>query len=181
MECGMALFHGDKSSATSRANFSITRQRPFDNRSVPIRFNYFRGKKNGPVGRCRTEQLDRVIRRHRARRPIFAGFVHQVPGRGPIAVAIEQRSDDAAIQDTGKRFVTRFRCPFRHDLAAAHKTADVKTVRIRRSTPKARIFRRVFFLERLRFSVHHRSLRSVGRRARIGSQLGAGVKRARTD
>ena len=156
MESGMTFFNRHKSPATSRANFSAAGQCPIDNRAVPFRLNHFRGEKNRRICRRGAQQLDRVICRNRAGRPIFTGLVHQMPGRRPIAVAIEERPDDAAIQDSGKRFVARLRFPFRDDFFAAHKTANVEALRIRRATPKAGIFRRVFFLEGLRFSVRHR-------------------------
>jgi len=49
---------------------------------------------------------------------IVARLLHQVPGRSPVAVAIEQRADDTAIQDAGKRFIFRIRFPFRYDHVA---------------------------------------------------------------
>src|SRR5437764_15367617 len=70
---------------------------------------------------------------------------------GPVAVAIEQRPDDAAIQDSIKSFVFLLRFPFGDDLAILRETSNVQPARIRRATTPANIVRSVFFLKRLRF------------------------------
>ena len=108
-------------------------------------------KEKPNVRRSRTEQFDRVIRRHGAGRMIFACLFHQVPGCRPVAVAIEQRADDAAIQDAGKRLVFRLRFPFRHDLVAScvpsSETADAQAFRVGWSAAETGVVRRVFFLK----------------------------------
>src|SRR2546421_2601131 len=83
---------------------------------------------------------------------IRARVFHQMIGRGPVAMAIEQRPNDSAIQDAGKRFVLRLRRPLRDDVAVFRKTANPQTFAIRRSTAPARIFRSVLLLQRL---LHH--------------------------
>ena len=159
MEGWMALFHGDKCAAAGRTNFSTSRQRAIDRRSIARGLHNFRREQNRRVCRSGPQQLDRVISRHRARRPVFAGFVHQMPGRCPVAVTIEQRADDSAVKDSGKGFVARLRLPFRDDFLAARKAPNSQSIRIRRTAPPAAIGRGVSFLQRLRFSVRHRSLR----------------------
>src|SRR5687768_16187119 len=97
MKGGMAFLHRDKRSAAGRAYFAAASQRPFDSRLTPFRLDELRGKKNRRIGWKRTQQLDRVIRRHGAGWAIFPRFVHEVPGRRPIAVAVEKRADDPAV------------------------------------------------------------------------------------
>ena len=80
---------------------------------------------------------------------IGARTFHQVIGGRPIAMAIEQRSDDPAVQNAGERFIFQFRFPFRDDFIPVEKTTNVQAIRIRRATTKARVGWRVFFLERL--------------------------------
>jgi hypothetical protein len=62
-------------------------------------------------------------------------------------MAIEQRADDAAVQHAGKGLIARLRFPLRDDFIAADKTADVESIRIRRTATEAGILRRVLFLE----------------------------------
>lgn len=154
MERGMTFRYRHESSATSRANFSATAQRSLDSCLFPFRFDDFRGKENRTVCRRWAQQLNGVIRGHRAWRPIFTSALHQMPGRGPVAVAIEQRADDSAVEDTGKRFVFLLRFPFCHDFVAADETANVQPVRVGRPATEAGVRRRVKFLKRLRAVAH---------------------------
>jgi hypothetical protein len=55
---------------------------------------------------------------------IFASFVHEVPGRRPIAVAIEQRTDNFPVQDIGKSFELPLRFPFRNHFVPTWKASD---------------------------------------------------------
>ena len=52
-------------------------------------------------------ELDRVIGRHRTGRAIFTRLLHEMIRRGPVAVAIEQRPDNPAIQDARKGLIFR--------------------------------------------------------------------------
>ena len=169
MEGGMTFFHSDKSAATSRANSSTGCQRAIDCRPIAGGFRDLRREENRRACRRRAQKLDRIIRRHRARRSLFARFVHQMPGRCPVAVTIEQCADDSAIQDSGKCFVTRFRLPFRDDFLATRKASNPQSIGIRGTAAPAGTGGGVSFLEGLRLSVRHRSIRSVGSRARIRS------------
>ena len=86
---------------------------------------------------------------------ICARFIHQMPGCRPIAVAIEERADNATIQDSRERFVALLRFPFGHDFIAADEAANVEAVRIRRAAAETGVGRRVKFLKRLGFAVRH--------------------------
>src|SRR5438477_9597331 len=78
-----------------------------------------------------------------------------MPGRSPIAVAIKQRADDSAVQDSGEGFIFFFRLPLGDNFVATNKAANMKPVRIRRAAAETGVGRRVKFLERLRFAVGH--------------------------
>ena len=67
------------------------------------------------------------------RRMVGAGFIHQVPGGGPVAVTIEQRTDDSAIQYSGERFVFLFRLPLCDHFIAFRETANAQAFGIGRS------------------------------------------------
>ena len=47
-----------------------------------------------------------------------------MPRRRPVAVTIEQRPDDPAIENAGKCLVFRLRFPFRHDFIAAAENCE---------------------------------------------------------
>ena len=62
-------------------------------------------------------------------------------------MAIEQRADDTAIQDSVKSFVFLLRFPFCNDLAVFWKTSDMQSFGIRRTAAPAGIVWCVFLLE----------------------------------
>src|SRR5215813_3765549 len=68
---------------------------------------------------------------------------------GPVAVAIEQCTDDSAVQHAGKCFVLRFRFPIGNDLTVFDEAAHVQPFGVRRSATKTSIFRSVLLLKRL--------------------------------
>src|SRR5205807_10481990 len=108
---------------------------------------------DGSVGRRRSQQLDRIVRGDGARRMVRSGFLHQVISRGPIAMTIEQRADDAAAQHSRKGFLISLGLERRDDFIATWKAANVQTFFIRRTATKAGIVWRVSFLETL-FVLH---------------------------
>jgi hypothetical protein len=157
MKSGMTFFDGDKHAAASGANFPASGQLSVNRSAVRGRFDDLSGKKYPIVRRCRTKELDRVVRGYGAGRMIFASLSHEMIRSCPVAVAIEQRADNAAIQNPGESFVTRLRFPFRDDLRALREAADAQTLRIRRTATPAGIVRRKAFLERKRTVVRHRN------------------------
>ena len=76
-----------------------------------------------------------------------AGLLHQMISSGPVAVAIEQRADDAAAQDSRESFLPGFRLEGGNDIVTFREAANVQTLFVRRSTPKASIVGRVSFLD----------------------------------
>src|SRR5436190_16966916 len=98
-----------------------------------------------------------------------------MPGCRPVAVTIEQRADDSAIQDSGKCFVTRLWLPFGDHFLATRKAPNAQSIRIRGPAAPTGISGGISFLQGLHLSVAHQSIRSVGSRARIGSQLRSGI------
>src|SRR5437773_11710225 len=100
---------------------------------------------------------------------------HQVIGGRPIAMTVEQRADNAAIQDPGKRFVFLLWFPFCNDFAVLRKTANTQSFGIRRAAPPARIVWSIRFLQRFRAHGGSSALRSMltgGEAARITSRKG---------
>src|SRR4051794_27708982 len=64
-------------------------------------------------------------------------------------MAIEQRADDAAVQDVVERGVMRLRRPVADEFVALAEAADAKAFLVRRSAPETAILRRVRFLDAL--------------------------------
>ena len=147
MEGGMTFFHGDKSSATSGANFSAGAQCAFDGRAIIRQIHNSGRKKHRIVRRSWPQQFDRIFRGDGARRAVLVCTFHQMICRGPVAVAIEQCPDDAAIQNSIERFVFLLRFPLSDDFAVLRETSNVQPVRIRRAATPAGIVRSVFFLK----------------------------------
>lgn len=88
------------------------------------------------------------VRGHRAGRRGGAGLRHQVPGRGPIGMAIEQRADDATVEHAGEGFVMRLRMPLGDDGAVLRReAADAQPLGVGGSAAEAGVVRRVAFLE----------------------------------
>jgi hypothetical protein len=122
---GMAFFHGDKNSAASGTNFPTSGECPFNGRAIVRQIDNSRGKKHGAIRRCGPYQFDCVLCRDSARRLTLVRAFHQMISRGPITMAIEQRADHPAIQNSLKRFVFFLRFPFRDDFAVSWKTPNV--------------------------------------------------------
>src|SRR5216684_108218 len=95
MICWMTGLDRDKSAAASGCNFSVRDQLAFDNRAIAFHLNYAADQPQWTVRRRRAQQLDCIIGRHGAGRMIRAIALHQMMSGGPVAVAIEQRADDA--------------------------------------------------------------------------------------
>src|SRR6266513_5750960 len=96
-------------------------------------------------------------------------------GRRPIAMTVQQRADNAAIQDPGKRFVFLLWFPFCNDFAVLRKTANTQSFGICRPAPPASIVWSILFLQRFRAHVGSSAPRSMligGEAARRTSRKG---------
>src|SRR5258707_5026250 len=78
---------------------------------------------------------------------IHSGFFHQMPGRRPIAMAIEQSANDPAAQHSLECLILGKWLPFSNNLFAGRKTANMQTFRICRPTTEASEIRSVRFLD----------------------------------
>ena len=147
MICGMAFLHRDKDSATTGADFSASAQRPLDGRTIIRQIHNSGRKKHRIVRRSWPQQFDRILRGDRAWRAILVCTFHQMISSCPVAVAIEQCADDAAIQDFIKSFVFFLWSPLRDDFAILQETSNMQPVRICRTATPADVVRSVFFLK----------------------------------
>jgi hypothetical protein len=55
-----------------------------------------------------------------------------VPRRRPVAVTVEQRADDPAVQHAGERLVVRLGLPLRDDLVTLREGPNTKPLLVRR-------------------------------------------------
>ena len=145
----MAFLHRNKNSATGSADFSSSAQRSLDSRAVICDIDDSGGKKDGIVCWRWPQHFDRIFGGHSAWGAILFRVLHQMIRCRPVAMAIEQRADDAAIQDPSKRFVFFLGFPFSDHFAIFWKTSDMQSIWVRRATTPANVVRSVFFLERL--------------------------------
>ena len=143
----MAGFDGDKSPATSGADFVMRDQLAFDDRFVVRRLDHARDEFHWTIARRRAQELDRILGRDCAGRFVGAAFLHQVPRCRPVAVTIEERANNPTAQHSLKRFVLLTRLPLSDNLFAICKTPNVQTLRIRRSAAETREIRGICFLD----------------------------------
>ena len=87
-------------------------------------------------------------------------------------MAIEQRANNPAVQNSVKSFVFFLRFPFGDHFAIFRKTANMQAVWIRWTATEANVSRRIFFLERLRL-LHWQVLLNAGRGAALRRSDGA--------
>ena len=97
----------------------------------------------------RPEQFDVKISRDGAIGLCFAVAFHKKIGRGPIRVAIEQCSDDAAVQHSRKRLMFGARVPDSNYLVAFGIAIDVQPFLICGPAAEADALGRLVLLERL--------------------------------
>ena len=147
MICGMTFFHRDKNSATNGADFSAGAQCAFDGRAIIRQIHNSGRKKHRIVRRSWPQQFDRIFRGDGAWRAVLVCAFHQMISRGPVAMAIKQCPDNAAIQNSIERFVFLLRFPLSDDFAVLRETSNVQPVRIRRAATPADIVGRIFFLK----------------------------------
>src|SRR6266849_8500417 len=95
--------------------------------------------------------MDVKIRSDRARRRGRRRFLHQVHRGGPVAVTIEERAADAAVENSFERLVIWLGFPFTNQLVALLETADAQALVVRRTASEAEIVGRVGFLNAFHF------------------------------
>jgi hypothetical protein len=144
---GVSLGDRDESPPAGRGRPAVRLQSCFYGRAISRGLDDSRAKLQGNVHRRRALQENVEIRRHRAWRRSRAGFLLKVVRRGPVAVAIEQRAADSAVQDAVERLVMRLRAPFANQIVAFHKAPDAQSPIVCRSATEALVLRRVPFLQ----------------------------------
>lgn len=132
MMSGMTFFDRDENPPAGGADFSIGGQGPFNCCAIVAYLDNFRREEDQTAGRRWPQQLDRILGGDCARRMIVTRALHQMVRGSPVAMAIQQRTDDAAIQYSVERFIFFLRLPLGDHFAARSrfigvlwKTADM--------------------------------------------------------
>jgi RHS repeat-associated protein len=145
----MAGLDGDESTAAGGTGLAPGAEFGLDGGAVVSGRNDAGDEAHGAVHRRGAQQADGVVGGDGAGRTGGAGALHQVPGGGPVGVAVEQRSDDAAVEHPGVSLMMRLRGPLGHDLAGIlpHEAADAQSFFVGRTTAEADAVGRVGFLQ----------------------------------
>jgi hypothetical protein len=151
----MAGLHRNECSATSCRDLVVRDQFAFNDCAIIAGFNHAGYQPYGLVRRRWPPQRNLVVSSDRAGRMIGACALHQMIGSRPVAVTVEQRTDDAAAEHSGKRFLISFWLEFRDNFVALRKAANVQTLFVCRAATKTRVVWRVGFLD----AFHHLSFK----------------------
>jgi len=133
----MPLLDGDEDAVAGVANFPAGDQFRFDSGAILGRFDDPGLQRDRASDRCRAEKLDVKLGGYRAWNSIIASLLHQVMCSRPIRVAIEQCSDDAAVQHPRECLVMRLGVKLCDILIAVNKASDPQSLLIGRSAAEA--------------------------------------------
>lgn len=132
----MTGLNRDECSAAGCSDLLVCDQFAFHNSPIIRRFNYACDKTDRVISWSGPQKLYRVVSGDRAGRVVQTVSFHQVPGRGPVAMAVEEGADDAATQHSGKRLLVSFRLEVGYDFIALGEAANVQALFIRRTAPE---------------------------------------------
>ncbi len=148
----MALFDSDEKTPAGVADLAACYEFRFDDCPIIIRVNHTCSQCYWPIDRCRPQQLYVKLSRYSAGSIVQTVALHQKIRCRPVRVAIEERTDDAAIQHSGGCLVMWLRVPLSYNLVALGEAANMQPFRIRRPTAKADAVWRILFLQRSVFT-----------------------------
>src|SRR6266566_9986608 len=135
----MSRLHGYEGAPGCRADLAARAKLGLHDRAIVAHLDRTSDELDRATCRGRPKQFHRVLRCHGARRRGRARAAHEVISRGPVGVAIEQRSRDTAGERPLESLVVLLRVPDRDDLVAARQSAlYAQTLLIARAAPEAR-------------------------------------------
>src|SRR5205085_10592170 len=97
---------------------------------------------------------------------------------GPVAVAVEQRAADAAVQHPRERLVMTLGRPRRDERVALDEAPDAQALHVRGAAAEADAARREAFLDRARIELI--GVRSNHARLAVVTAFAAGIRSLRT-
>ncbi len=140
LERRMVGTDGDERAAACGRDDAIADEFGVDDDAIAVDLDRPGAQLDRSIDGRRAAHPDRVVGGDAARRTRQIALMHQVHRRRPVGVAIEQRPDDAAVQDALEGGVVGERLPRRPQLAgrADHLVAlDPQALLVRRSTAEA--------------------------------------------
>ena len=143
----MPFLNGYERSAAGGRDLSASFECCFNGRAIFTRLDDLRAKCHSSRHRSRAFENDMKICGDCAGRSRYAGLLHQMMRRGPVAVAIEQRSADSSVEHIRKRLMMFLRGPRSDDLVALYETTNSQSLLIGRTAAEAAIVRSEGFLK----------------------------------
>lgn len=144
---GMSLCHSDEQPTTRRRDLFARIELRLNDRAIVFGAHNPRPQSQGPCHGRRALELNVKVRGHRTRRSRFAALLHDVPGRRPVAMAVEQRATNATVQDPFEGLVVCLGRPFGDNFVPLNDTADPQPLCVGWATPKTLVVRRVGLLK----------------------------------
>src|SRR6266496_502058 len=183
----MAFLDGDEGAATRGGDVTAGFERRFDDCAISHELGELGSQPDRRIHGGGAAKLHMEVRRNGAGRLVGSLGLHQMIGRRPVAVAVEERADDAAIEHVLESVMVSFRLPSGDDFIAFDEALDVKTFVVGGSATKAYVLRRVAILQALHRSLFKSSRPrglpwASGRCSRAHDDVGAanGAARARS-
>lgn len=144
----MARLDDDEDAATGRAKFSGVRaELAFDDGPIFGRLQHFGPQAYRPVGRRRAQEFDVILGGDGAGRGFQILLFHESISRRPVAVTVQERPDDAAVEGSGEGLMMGLGLPFRDDFFPARETANMEPASVGRSTAVTYALRSVGLLQ----------------------------------
>lgn len=107
----MTGLDGHECACACGADFVVRRERAFNCSTIGRDLDGFCRQINLDICWCGTQKFDRIVRSYSAGRCWKLIEFHQMICRCPIAVTIQQRSNDSTIQHAWKRFMKILSAP----------------------------------------------------------------------
>src|SRR5687767_5686316 len=105
------------------------------------------GRRRGPA------KLHVELRGDGARRRVLSRLPHEVTGRCPVAVTVEQGPDDAAVEHSRKCLVMRLGAPLGHEAPALLPTLQAQSLVVGRTAAETAISGCVSILHALHYRI----------------------------
>lgn len=145
----MPLFDGHERPPEGGPGLSRGLEGRLDDGPVSLELHDPRTNVEGTVHGGRSKELDRELRGHRRRSLLGPVPDHHRVDRRPVAVAIEEGTRDAPVQDILERVMVGFWRPVADDLVSLDDALYPQSVLVRRPAAKANASGRIPVLEAL--------------------------------
>src|SRR5258708_4421721 len=166
----MSFLHGHERAAACRCHLAVRLERCLDDRTIALRLHNLRAEVQRGIDRRGALEDDVEVGGDRTRWGLNAGLPHQVDRRGPVAVAIEERAADAAVEDAVEGLVVRLGVPLADERVSLFEAADAEAFLVGWSAAEALVVRRVCLLKALAHHLDDIAMTSGKNSAKSGSR-----------